>query len=517
MLFNSYEFLFFFLPTTLAVFFILSGGRRFRAAAAWLGLASIFFYGYWSPRYVLLLMSSVGLNFSAGYAIAARRQCGRPDQARAILIAALVANLVTLGYFKYADFLLNTVNAVARAELPLLHVILPIGISFFTFTQIAFLVDTYFGKVRESRFVPYVLFVTFFPHLIAGPVLHHSEMMPQFARRETYGFNTTNFLVGSMFLVIGLFKKVILADGIQPFVAPVFDSGHIQALTPIEAWGGVLAYTLQLYFDFSGYSDMAVGLAKMFNIDLPLNFNSPYKAANISDFWRRWHMTLSRFLRDYLYIPLGGNRKGTVRRYVNLLITMLLGGLWHGAGWTFAIWGTLHGVYLVVHQLWQAAIDRHRGAVPNTSRSFTVALGRMCATALTFLSVVVAWVFFRATSLQSAVHVLGGMWLFDGVTLPLELRAYWPSSWLSPGAGVRFAALDAFGGLRQWGWIAALLVLAWFFPNSQELVARWRSRHPAVLSDSYAWTCLGALLATTLLLAAINGSRGSSEFIYFNF
>jgi hypothetical protein len=177
----------------------------------------------------------------------------------------------------------------------------------------------------------------------------------------------------------------------------------------------------------------------------------------------------------------------------------------------------LHGVYLVVHQLWQAAIDRHRGAVPNTSRSFTVALGRMCATALTFLSVVVAWVFFRATSLQSAVHVLGGMWLFDGITLPLELRAYWPSSWLSPGAGVRFAALDAFGGLRQWGWIAALLVLAWFFPNSQELVARWRSRHPAVLSDSYAWTCLGALLATTFLLAAINGSRGSSEFIYFNF
>jgi D-alanyl-lipoteichoic acid acyltransferase DltB (MBOAT superfamily) len=517
MLFNSYEFLFLFLPTVLAGFFLLSAGKWFRAAAAWLALASLFFYGYWSPRYVILLMSSVGLNFAAGYAMAARRQAGHQKQARAILVGALAANLGTLAYFKYADFLINSINVAAHSGLPLLHVILPIGISFFTFTQIAFLVDTYHGKVRESRFVPYVLFVTFFPHLIAGPVLHHSEMMPQFARRETYAFDTANFLLGTMFLVMGLFKKVVLADGIQPFVAPVFDSVHTYALVPIEAWGGVLAYTLQLYFDFSGYSDMAVGLAKMVNVDLPLNFNSPYQAANISDFWRRWHMTLSRFLRDYLYIPLGGNRKGPLRRYVNLMITMLLGGLWHGAGWTFAIWGGLHGLYLVVHQLWQSVFERFGAGQAGSSAEPHRAVGRVFAWALTFLSVVVAWVFFRANSLQSALHVLEGMWHFDGIVLPREWEAYWPRGWLSQGAGIRFGALDAFGGTRQWQWIGALLALAWFFPNSQQLITAWSSRHPAALRNAWAWVSLGALFAIVFLLAAINGSRGSSEFIYFNF
>ncbi len=518
MLFNSYEFLFLFLPTTLVVFFVFSGARWFRAAAAWLAIVSIVFYGYWSPRYVILLMASVGFNFMAGSVIAARRQAGQAAGARLILIVALAANLATLGYFKYADFLVDSINTATNASLPLLHVVLPIGISFFTFTQIAFLVDTYHGKVRESRFVPYVLFVTFFPHLIAGPVLHHAEMMPQFARDQTYRFNTNNFLVGTTFLAIGLFKKVVLADGIQPFVAPVFDAGPGYSLVPIEAWGGVLAYTLQLYFDFSGYSDMAVGLAKMLNIDLPLNFNSPYKAVNISEFWRRWHMTLSRFLRDYLYIPLGGNRKGPTRRYVNLMLTMLLGGLWHGAGWTFAIWGGLHGMYLVVHQLWQWGLERFAGsAFPATGTRPPSATGRVLAAALTFLCVVVAWVFFRATSLESALGVLEGMWSFDGLVLPREWQAHWPSSWPSHGAGVRFAALDASGGVLQWGWISALLAIAWICPNSQELVALGRARLAGVVREQWAWMSLGGLGVVVFMLAAINGSRGSSEFIYFNF
>src|SRR5690349_18462889 len=293
MLFNSYEFLFLFLPATLAGFFALSGVRRCRIAAAWLALASIFFYGYWNPRYVALLLGSIVVNFGAGMGILRARAAGRLPAAHRILVIAVVADLAILGYFKYANFFVDNLARLASVDIDIARIVLPIGISFFTFTQIAYLVDTYHGKVRETGFLPYTLFVTFFPHLIAGPVLHHAEMMPQFASRDTYRFRLDNFVLGLAFLCLGLFKKVVLADGIQPFVSPVFEARAGYPLSALEAWGGVLAYTLQLYFDFSGYSDMAIGLSKMVNVDLPLNFNSPYKAANIADFWRRWHMTLS--------------------------------------------------------------------------------------------------------------------------------------------------------------------------------------------------------------------------------
>lgn len=515
MLFNSYEFLFFFLPATIAVFLTLSGYRYFKAAAAWLALASIFFYGYWSPRYVILLMASIALNFAAGHAISRYRRGFRPELAQRILVAALAANLGALGYFKYANFFVNSINSAANTNIDLAQIVLPIGISFFTFTQIAFLIDTFRGKVSESRFVPYVLFVTFFPHLIAGPVLHHAEMMPQFARDETYRFRLGNFLVGVAFFSIGLFKKVILADGIQPFVGPVFEADPSFALTAIEAWGGVLAYTLQLYFDFSGYSDMAIGLSKMINVDLPLNFNSPYKAVNISDFWRRWHMTLSRFLRDYLYISLGGNRKGPFRRYVNLLTTMVLGGLWHGAGWTFVIWGALHGLYLVINQLWQMARERLLGH--DLSRSTPVA--RLLSGLITFICVVIAWVFFRATSLESALSVLRGMFGFNGLVLPIEWQATLVPAVAPGGTGISFAPLEAFGGMRQLTWIALLLGIAWTCPNSQTLIHRLRGSRLALRfgHENWAWMSLGGLAVVIFLLAAINASHGSSEFIYFNF
>jgi alginate O-acetyltransferase complex protein AlgI len=511
LLFNSYEFLFVFLPATLAVFFVLSGGPYQRAAAAWLALASIFFYGYWSPRYVFLLLASIAVNFGAGRAIMGCRAAEQWRRSRLVLIVALATNLFALAYFKYANFFVDSLNAVAATQMTLPRIILPIGISFFTFTQIAFLVDTYHGKVREPGIVPYALFVTFFPHLIAGPVLHHAEMMPQFARPSTYRFNLENFLVGALYFSIGLFKKVVLADGIQPFVGPVFESDPGHPLTVIEAWGGVLAYTLQLYFDFSGYSDMAIGLSKLINIDLPLNFDSPYKAANIADFWRRWHMTLSRFLRDYLYIPLGGNRLGGARRYANLLSTMLLGGLWHGAGWTFVIWGGLHGLYLVAHQLWQSGFERPRGHGRPASPAVHAA-----SVLMTFFCVVVAWVFFRATSLEAALRVLRGMFGFNGLALPIEWRASlqalpvldgWPG----------FRGLEAFGGERQLAWIVVLLGVAWFCPNSQNLVEAIRQRAAKLRRESWAWMSLGGLAMVVFLLAAINGSHGSSEFIYFNF
>lgn len=512
MLFNSYEFLFLFLPATLAGFFVLSERQHFKTAAAWLALVSIVFYGYWNPRYVVLLTSSILVNFAAGRQILRCVLGERLILARRILVFALVANLATLGYFKYANFFLNSINGVAHTNFHLSQIVLPIGVSFFTFTQIAFLVDTYFGKVRESNIIPYTLFVTFFPHLIAGPVLHHAEMMPQFARKATYEFRLDSFLIGLTFFSVGLFKKVILADGIQPFVGVVFDANSNYQVTAIEAWGGVLAYTFQLYFDFSGYSDMAIGLSKMINIDLPINFNSPYKAINISEFWRRWHMTLSRFLRDYLYIPLGGNRKGRFRRYANLFLTMLLGGLWHGAGWTFVVWGALHGTYLMIHQYWQSIRRRVHGNDPSRPSRASA----LVSMSITFLCVVVAWVFFRATSIDAALGVLRGMAGFNGLVLPVEWRV---SLGLSTAAmtWLHFGHLEAFGGARQWAWICGLLAIVWLCPNSQTLIRRLNDGRLAAIHERWIWMSLGGLAVCVFMLAAINGSRGSSEFIYFNF
>src|SRR5262245_43136909 len=329
MLFNSYEFIYLFVPVTALLFFAISAGGRATLAAAWLGLASLLFYGYWRPRYVLLLLASIVAHYAMGRGIVWLRGRHRARDGRLLLGAAIAFNLGLLAYYKYANFFTDSLSALTGLDLHLHRIVLPIGISFFTFTQIAYLVDAHRGRARESSPVHYLLFVSYFPHLIAGPILHHSEMMPQFADPRTYRFDSANFSLGAVLFFIGLFKKVVLADGVQPFVGPVFDADPSYPLTFIEAWGGALAYTLQLYFDFSGYCDMAIGVSKLFNIDLPLNFDSPYKAHNIIEFWRRWHMTLSRFLRDYLYIPLGGNRRGRPRRYFNLIVTMLLGRLWH--------------------------------------------------------------------------------------------------------------------------------------------------------------------------------------------
>src|SRR6185436_13098060 len=398
MLFNSYEFLCFFLPLTGALFFVLCARGWARAAAGWLGLMSIVFYGYWSPRYVLLLLASIVVNFFLAQLLLRCRAGESRLQAKHVLIAAVTANLATLAYFKYANFFVDSFREATGLDVQLAHIVLPIGISFFTFTQIAFLVDTYQGKVREARFVPYLLFVSYFPHLVAGPVLHHAEMMPQFRKAETYRFRIDNVVSGMTLLGIGLFKKVILADGIQPFVAPAFDGPASQLLT--------------------GYSDMAIGLSRVFNVELPLNFESPYKARNISEFWRRWHMTLSRFLRDYLYFPLGGNRHGKTRRYVNLMVTMLLGGLWHGAAWTFVIWGGLHGVYLVINHAWQAAAGRIAGS----SRWLDSRLATAAGVLVTFVAVTLAWTFFRATSLDAALRMLTAMSGANGWVLPTEWK-----------------------------------------------------------------------------------------------
>ena len=517
MLFNSYEFIYVFLPVTALLFFAFSAGGRPMLAAGWLGLASLFFYGYWSPRYILLLLASIAANYLMGRGILRLRDERRLRGCRLLVMAAVTFNLGLLAYYKYANFFVDSLNALAGTGFQLERILLPIGISFFTFTQIAYLVDAYQGKARESNPVHYLLFVSYFPHLIAGPILHHSEMMPQFADRRTYRFEVTNFSIGVIFFFIGLFKKVVLADGVQLFVGPVFDADPSYRLTFLEAWLGALAYTLQLYFDFSGYSDMAIGLSKMFNIDLPLNFNSPYKAHNIVEFWRRWHMTLSRFLRDYLYIPLGGNRHGLLRRYANLMATMLLGGLWHGAGWNFVIWGGLHGMYLVCNHAWQG----FRVKVLGHDLERHTARGRVAGAALTFLAVVLAWVFFRAPSFPAAVNILQGMAGIHGAVLPEQWQAVLATGAAATVGGMSFGYLEAFGGTRQMVWVAALLAIAWGLPNSQQIIGwlktRVVARAGAYAAQSRSWCMLGALSVLISFLAMINGSRGVSEFIYFNF
>jgi alginate O-acetyltransferase complex protein AlgI len=493
MLFNSYEFLLGFLPVVLVVFFFLRRDQAVVAAMGFLTASSLFFYGWWNPVYVVLLAGSVVFNFVVGRGLLARRT-------RALLVLGIVGDLLVLGIFKYAGFFASNLNRLPEVALPVPQIVLPLGISFFTFTQIAYLVDVYRGQAREYRFLNYALFVTFFPHLLAGPVLHHAEVMPQFAERRTFRLSSENLAVGLTIFAIGLFKKVILADGVAEFAAPAFDAARNGAtLTFLAAWGGALSYTFQLYFDFSGYSDMAIGLARLFGIVFPANFNSPYKAASIIDFWRRWHMTLSRFLRDYLYIPLGGGRRGPLRRHVNLMITMLLGGLWHGAGWTFVIWGGLHGLYLVANHGWRSVSSRWLGFVRIPS-GLAHWLGRL----LTFLAVVIAWVFFRADSLPAALAMLQGMAGLNGIT----------------------RADPYYLGLPEVRWLALMFLIAWGLPNVQQIFHRYRpalETYPGEVSPPYwarltwrpatAWAFATALLLVT---AVINLTR-VSEFLYYQF
>ncbi|MBV8654047.1 MAG: MBOAT family protein [Alphaproteobacteria bacterium] len=508
MLFNSYEFLFGFLPVTLIGFFAF-GRASMRLAALWLALASIVFYGWWNPHYVVLLLASAGGNYLLGRQLARSRRDG-PDRQRKLLLAGgIVANLALLGFYKYAGFFAAVAAEATGLALNIGNIALPLGISFFTFTQIAYLIDAARGEAREYDPAHYLLFVTYFPHLIAGPILHHREMMPQFARAAIYRPSSTALAVGLALLTIGLCKKVLIADTVAPYADVAFKWAGHRALTTGEAWCSALAYTCQIYFDFSGYSDMALGLARMTGIRLPLNFDSPYKAANIIDFWRRWHMTLSRFLRDYLYFPLGGNRRGPARRYGNLMITMLLGGLWHGAGWTFVIWGGLHGLYLVINHAWRAVMPP---------------MASWLSRPVTFLAVVVAWVVFRAPDVSTAVAVLKPMLGFDGLSLPVASgRLLGPVlGWLP---GIRFDGMFREGfpsGTQVILAVAVPLFIAFAMPNSQQLLRRYRpalqTARPA-LRESWAWRPgLAWGLATGLALAAcIALMGGESPFIYFQF
>ena len=510
MLFNSHIFLLVFLPIVFAGFFIIGRISR-KSAAVWLLIASLVFYGWWSPIYITLLLASITFNYCIGVTISRALAQHKHGLARHALWLGVCSDLALLAYYKYANFFIENFDAALGLGWKIDPIILPIGISFFTFTQIAFLVDAYRGEVKETDPIHYGLFVTYFPHLVAGPILHHKEMMPQFAHRETYRLNWENIAVGASIFAIGLFKKVILADSIAPFNGPIFAAAaHGAAPSLIEAWVAALSYTFQLYFDFSGYSDMAIGLSRLFGVRLPVNFDSPYKSANIVEFWRRWHMTLSRFLRDYLYIPLGGNRKGKVRRYVNLALTMILGGLWHGAGWTFLIWGALHGLYLVINHAWQSVRAR-AGAGGGSSR-----IGTLAGTLVTFGAVVVAWVFFRAENVSSAVLILKGMAGFNGIVIQDK---FVPTVRLHVGS-LPIGAVIPSGLLMAFPWLAALAIVVWCFPNAQQVMANYGPTLEKVRGISrMTWKPDGkwAVGIGVLMLYAFVELGKVSEFLYFQF
>jgi len=491
-LFNSYVFILGFLPITLMIFFgLLRFGHR-QFALLWMTLASLFFYGYWNPAYLPLLLISIGGNYWFGWEI--NRGEPKSTKSRNLLILGIAFNLVILGYYKYANFFVNSLNQIWSTDWQLPTIILPLAISFYSFTQIAYLVDAYRGETQDSDYdlITYTLFVTFYPQLIAGPILRHDELIPQLRDRQKVFFSEAKFAQGLTLFILGLAKKVLIADNLSPWVSLVFDNANDVGF--LEAWVGALAYTFQLYFDFSGYSDMAIGLAWMVNIDLPLNFNSPYKSTSIIEFWRRWHITLSNFLRDYLYIFLGGNRKGEIRRYINLIITMLLGGLWHGAGWTFVLWGGMHGFYLAINQAW---------------RKLGIFLPKIVAWMITFLAVVFSWVLFRASSISDAVEMFKAMTGIKPIEMPLAYQGF--LGWLSL-LGGKFEPWNNFTYLPEnlgnnyilLILLGLMLAVIWL-PNNQAIMDWFKPR---------LWVaCLTSLLALFCLLSL----NRVSEFLYFQF
>ena len=451
-----------------------------------------------------------------------------PRRARLFLTLGIVVDLCVLGYFKYTMFVVNSWNDAFGTGWNVGFIVLPLAISFYTFQKIAYLVDAYRGKVVRHDFLNYCFFVMFFPQLIAGPIVHHSEIIPQIEKGTTQWWNLDRLAVAVTYFSIGLFKKAVIADGIAAYSTPVFNAvAQGEQLSLIASWVGALAYTFQIYFDFSGYSDMAIGLALLFGLRLPTNFASPYKSLSIIEFWRRWHMTLSRFLRDYLYIPLGGNRHGSTRRYLLLIITMVLGGLWHGAQWTFVIWGLLHGLYIAINHFWRFLVAAFglRNRIPTVyDRPLKV-----FSWGLTFLCVVVGWVFFRSSSFDQAIEFLRAMAGLNGFLLPDAYRAILGDfAQTLTAIGIRFvpgdlAYVDPFGLLV----LVILLGLTTLMPNTQQLMSKGYeplSPDPVVhfgqsIIARIQWRMapLGAIAAGTAMALSLFGVYGEHEFLYFQF
>ena len=482
--------------------FLFNHFRLVLAAQLWLVAASLFFYSYWNPIYLLLILVSMVANFTLGLWIQDKNESTQDSLgskvSKPLLIIGIVFNLGLFGYFKYADFFLSNLAWLTRSDIQTLNIVLPLAISFFTFQQIAYLVDCYQSKVTESNILNYALFVTFFPQLISGPIVHHKEMMPQFASLRLKKINYQNMAGGICIFTLGLFKKVVIADSLSVWVNAAFDSEKI--LHIYDAWLVTIAYSLQIYYDFSGYCDMAIGAALMLNIRLPVNFDSPLQAADIADFWRRWHMTLSRWLRDYLYIPLGGSRKGKLRTYINLSITMILGGLWHGAAWTFVIWGGMHGIALMIHRLWSRAGYR---------------MHRWLGVCVTFLFFCISLILFRSLTLSRALEIFSSVFGFNS---SMETGvADFDTLYILP-----FGFLDTpLSGYLVLSYLSVFytlvaLIIAWALPNALKIVGYIPYSGPLRMQAKMVYAIsMGIIMFISV--ATFFGINRPSEFLYYNF
>jgi len=486
MLFNSYIFIFIFLPIALGIYFILQQSALKRFAPYWLIGSSLIFYGYWNIIYLPLLIGSVVFNFLLGQTLqSAERESSHKK--RTLFIVGIIANIALLSYFKYMDFFIENFNVAFDASLPLMHLALPLAISFFTLQQVAYLVDSYEGLVEEKSFTDYALFVTFFPQLIAGPIVHHAQMMPQFIKQENRLINYENIAKGLLIFSIGLFKKVVIADTLAIWVGDGFDVAT--SLNFIEAWLTSLAYTFQIYFDFSGYTDMAIGAALLFNIKLPQNFNSPYKATGIIDYWQRWHMTLTTFITTYVYTPILRSfaRIDFTKAMIATFLAMFISGLWHGAGWTYIVWGILHGVALVVNHFW----NRKKYKMPTWLAWF-----------ITFQFINITGIFFRAHSLDDAFKVLEGMVALHGVVLPNALHSVLHSL-----GGITYGPYleHLHHGIIIALWIVLSTVLTLGFKNSQQII------------DTVQFSKRHAIFAALLFFSSLLFFSRATVFLYFNF
>ncbi|MGM9539265.1 MBOAT family O-acyltransferase [Anaerovibrio sp.] len=482
MLFNSLEFIFLYIPIVVAVFFILGRYKEKKYAITWLVFASFFFYGWWDVWYVPLLFASICFNYNVG------KNLELAQHKKSWLGLGIFVNISMLAYFKYMDFFLGAVNDIlGQSCFDLMHIVLPLGISFFTFTQTAYLIDMYRGDTRNTSFIVYCEFVTIFPHLIAGPIISHRKMIPQFIDDTTFKVDYHNIALGLGLFSMGLFKKAVIADKLAIVATDVFSS--ISSIGMLEAWLGAVAYTFQLYFDFSGYSEMAMGLGLMLNLKLPQNFNSPYKATSVIDFWHRWHMTLSGWVREYLYIPMGGNRHGQLNKLRNLFVSMVIIGLWHGAGWTFIAWGALHGLFLIVNHIW---------------RNLKYQLPVIASWGITFLCVVIGWVFFRAASVGDAVQIISKM--FDISSLYFPSGGKW-EYWLH-WTGASFEAWQFEWSLAKCaGTLIVLLVCILTLKNPCEIYVNM------VPNKKWMFFISLVFLASIYVICAV----GTGEFLYFQF